>query len=370
ILSLPLELREQIYKEVLANPSQGPGLLIACHDIYNEAHKFLFQRPLSFRNQSALWEWLMKVPGKHLHYVTEVTLGLEDVNLSPLLTIPIKPHGDSKPRLLTWELYEQELEKLYRVLKKLPHLKTLTIKALPDCQSFLYHGFLTTFLGHLGSLFPSLWHLTLRGNFHHQTLSFLTPLEELRYLSFDGFSSTPPTKTAEILSSLHQLTDLSLASLHALLTPADYVHRSFTSSHQSFTADVLQSINALTSFHITENIQPASPTGLYFTPQILSSLHFAHNTTLIRLSIRLLHTPDVEPLEALQEFLQGSSIQKLELDWPDFDPEDLDDLLPGALKELWVRTWSKEKAFDVLWQLIKSREAGGLYELRRVVLVR
>ncbi|ORY17809.1 hypothetical protein BCR34DRAFT_9824 [Clohesyomyces aquaticus] len=370
ILTLPLELREQIYKEVLTNHLQGPELLRSCREIYDEAHKFLFQRPLLLRNLPALQRWLDQAPERHFPNVIEVILELPDVDLTRLLTSPSSSHTPSSPQVSVRDLYEQELEGLYRGLKKLEQAKTLTIKTLPDSQSFLYRDFVAKFLDRLGSVFPGLQHLTLEGNFHHQSLSFLSSIKELRHLSFDGYSSTSPTATAEILAGLPHLTSLSLFSHPALLTPTDHVHSSFTSNRQSVTGSVLRFMNPLGSLYLTETMRPASSTGIFFTPEILSALHFSHNTSLTSLSICLSQVPDVEPLEALQEFLEGSSIRTLQLDWPNFDPEDMDDLLPGGLAELWVRTESKEKAFDVLYQVIKSKEAGEMGGLNRVVLMR
>ncbi|KAF2191395.1 hypothetical protein K469DRAFT_370467 [Zopfia rhizophila CBS 207.26] len=150
-------------------------------------------------------------------------------------------------------------------LGKLKNVNRFTIRALPDRQSFLYREFLDQFLDILGPAYPSLRHLGLEGNFHHQSLSFLSSLQELRSLSFDGFSASLPTETAT-LSGLPHLTNVSLVSQHSVLTPTIYIHSSFT-KRQSFTADVLLAINPLTSFSITKRNHSEELAGLHFTPK-------------------------------------------------------------------------------------------------------
>jgi hypothetical protein len=371
ILALPLELRELIYKEVLSSPSQGPQLLRACREIYAEAHKFLFQRPIIFRGQTALHRWLDQVPVILLHHVTKITLELRDVNLRPLLSPALgAASASSTPRLLAWEIYEHELERLGEALRRLRNVKTLTIRALPERQSFLYREFLTKVLESLSSLYPKLSSLALEGNFHHQSLSFLSSMEELESLSFDGFSSTSPSETAAILSKLTHLTNLSLISQHILLTPTTHIHSKFTSKRQSLTTPVLLSMKQLASLSVTETMHPAMM-PLFFTPEVLTSLrdHFTLNS----LSIRLSQVPSNETLEAFEYFLDNApGIERLELDWPGLEPAVLETytVLTKRVKDFWVRCESIEIAFDILYTLLENLEEGDLQGLKRVVLVK
>lgn len=371
LLALPLELRELIYREALLQPSRGTELLRVCREVYSDAHKLLFQRPLLVRSQPALHQWLEQAPQDLLQHVTEAILDLQDVDLRPLLSPIVSPttEPDSVPRLRVWELYESELEQLSQALGKLRNVKTFTLRALPGRQSHLYREFLMKVLGLLGTLFPGLQDLSLQGNLHHQSLAFLRSLQELRALSFDGFSASSSSETAEILSSL-QLTSISLVCQHTMLTPSHHQHSTFTSKPQCFTGDVLRTISQLASFSVTESIAAPSP-ALFFTSEILSSLH--SHKTLAGLSISLSHTPEPETFEALEEFLdKSSSIGRLELDWPDLDPNILEAylLLPNSLKSFWIRTKNMAAAFDALWTILEHREAGNAPQLSRVVLIR
>lgn len=368
--TLPLELREQIYKEVLASPTQGPDLLRSCREIGSEAHKFLYQRPLNFRSQLSLHEWLSRAPNDLLPQATEITLKIQDVDLRPLLELDASTvQATGPPRLLTWELYQAELDRLNKALRKLPKVKTVTIRALSSRQSFLYREFLGNILDMLSSLYPTLLDLRLEGNMHHQSLEFLTGLQHLNSFSFDGFSSTSATETADILARLGQLNSLSLISQHAMLTPSTYSLSGFTAKPQSFTGDVIRAINQLASFSVIERIPTSSPT-LFFTSEVLASLH--SHKALNSLSIILSYTPDDDTLQSLQHFLERCPIQHLELDWPDLKPAVLEEysLVQEDLKTLWIKASDVSNALTILLLILERRKAGNLQELRKVVLVR
>jgi hypothetical protein len=221
----------------------------------------------------------------------------------------------------------------------------------------------------LGSLYPNLQDLRLEGNLHHQDLKFLSRLDQLQSFSFDGFSSSSPTETANVLASLENLTKLSLVSHSAMLTPENHLHSYFTANRPSLTGDVVRTINKLASFSVTERTPEFSPT-LFFTPEVLASLH--HHKALNSLSVSLSQAPDNEVLLSLEEFLETSSIEELELDWPDLDPLVLETytLLPDCLKVLWVRAASAADAFEILWSVVESRGEGDFGALTKIVLVR
>lgn len=369
-LTIPLELREQIYKEVLSKPSHGFAFLRTCREIYTEAHKYLFHRPLHFRSQATFYEWLEYIPSQHLHQVAEIRIELQDVDLGPLLAPASSSEPTTTPRLLAWELYEKDLERLESSLRSLPNLKTLTIGALPERQTFLYREYLSKFIKLLSSVWPGLQGLTLEGNFHHQSLSFLSSLPKLQSLSFDGFSSSSATEMAGILAGLHRLENLSLVSQHGLLTPTTCIHSDFTSQLQSFTGNVLRTMNQLASLSVRERIHSAASPALFFTPEMLASLHC--HSTLNSLTICMSQAPNPETLEAFEAFLKLAPIKHLELDWPSLELQVLNDyeMFPPSLKYLWVRVSSMATTFEILYTVFESREAGDMLDLRKIILLR
>lgn len=370
LFMLPLELRELVYRAVLTSPSHGPDLLQTCREIHFEAYKFLFERPLSFRSQVALFEWLNLVPQQCVDRVTELSLNIQDVDLRSLLTpSTLVNHPGDPPRLLTWDLYEAELDRLLHALKKLSSVQKITIRAITGRQSFLYRDFLSRFLRVLGFLFPDLLDLTVEGNLHHQELSFLTVFPKLQAFSFDGFSASSPSETADILSGIPQLRCLSLISQSSLLTPDSRTRSSFTTRHQSLTGGVVNTIDNLKCFSVTEFTPPSTPT-LFFTPEVLMSLH--NHPGLMAMKVSLSQTPNDETMMALQKFLEHTHIKTLELDWPQLNPCVLEtfSLIPDGLEFLWVRARSAADAFDIVWFIAERRNSGDLSTLKALILLR
>ena len=129
LLGLPAELREQIYRNILPSPEQGPEILQTCRQIEREARKFLYQRPIRFSNQLSLYTWVDATPDDLLSHVTDLSVAIRDIDLRPVLCPhAFTPSSSLGPQLLGWELYEAETSKLISTLGRLPHVKTITIK--------------------------------------------------------------------------------------------------------------------------------------------------------------------------------------------------------------------------------------------------
>lgn len=370
LFTLPLELRQLVYRAVLTSPLHGAELLRTCREIHFEAREFLFERPLSFRSQVALFDWLSSVPQKYVDRVRELSLNIQDVDLRSLLTASaLVNHPGDPPRLLTWDLYEAELDRLLHALKKLSNVQNITIRAISGRQSFLYREFLQKSLRVLGFLFPDLLNLSLEGNLHHQELSFLSAFTKLQAFSFDGFSASSPSETASVLSGLEQLTSLSLVSQSTMLTPDSRTSSSFTTRRQSLTGGVVNTIDNLKCFSVTEIIPVSAPT-LFFTPEVLKSLHNHQGLKVIR--VCLSQAPDDETMAALEVFLENTHIKTLELDWPQLDPHVLVtfSLIPDGLEELEIRAKSAADAFEIIWSIAESRDAGDLRALKELILLR
>ncbi|UPX14610.1 uncharacterized protein EKO05_0005087 [Ascochyta rabiei] len=370
LFTLPLELRELIYRAVLSSPLDGTELLRTCREIYLEAQKFLFERPLSFRSQSVLFHWLNRVPPEYLPQAKVLSLNIQEVDLRSLLSAPaLVSHPGDPPRLLTWELYEAELERLNHALRQLPKIQRIIIRAVSGRQSFLYRECLQRFLGMLGSLYPDLVDISLEGKFHHQSLSFLSSFKKLEAFSFDGFSASSPSETAGVLAGLQRLTSLSLVSQGTMLSPGSHMHSDYTAKRQSFTGGVVNKMDNLTCFSVTETIPVSAPT-LFFTPEILNSLQ--KHQSLRKLKVCLSQTPDHDTLTAMRSFLEHTQIRILDLDWPDLEPNAVGtfSLMPECLEELWIRAKSTADAFDIIWSIAESRKAGEVQALYELVLVR
>jgi hypothetical protein len=221
----------------------------------------------------------------------------------------------------------------------------------------------------LGSLYPNLLDLALEGDFHHQDLSFLSSFTKLQAFSYDGFSASSPRETVRILSNLERLTSLSLISQNTSLTPDLQMRGGHTTKQQSFTGNVVNTIDNLTCFSVTEMIPPSAPI-LFFTPELLNSLH--SHRSLQSINICLSQAPNHETMAALESFLNRTHIEILELDWPDLDPAIFEtfSLFPEYLEKFWVRARSAANAFDIIWSFTEKRKVGNVRALTELVLVR
>ncbi|KAF2009777.1 hypothetical protein BU24DRAFT_455686 [Aaosphaeria arxii CBS 175.79] len=372
LFALPLELREQIYKDVLFEPTSGTGLLLACKEIHSVAHKFIYQRSLIFRGQNALHEWIRHTPPEYLHYVTTIVIELHEVDLKPILDRPVShTRNDSPPHLATWELHEKEIDKLCESMRKLHKLRSLTVRGLPRRPSYFYREFIDRFLKALGSVWKDLQELNLEGCIYQQSLDFLSSLSDLRSFSFDGFSRTSDTATLSVLAGLRHLTSLTIVSQPQFPTPSDSPYFGHVPlKRQSVTSEIISATLQLSSFAVTERPLHIPSPAMFFTPEVFTSLQ--HHATLRKFSTSLTYTPNSETLGSLAAFLQKSSITMLELDWPDLTVETLRTytILSEKLREMWVRVTSISVASGILELIIAKREGGDATELRTVVLMR
>jgi hypothetical protein len=367
--NLPLELREQVYKEVLKSPTQGPELLRTCQRINTEAHKFLYQRPIRIPGQLYLYSWVASAPDEFLPQVTDMCLTIQDVDLRPLLDLNT---ATSRPtltgRLRTWDMYAAELHKLKTALSKLPNVNTISIKALPGRQSYLYRDFLAEVLDSLCSVHPNLSDLSLEGDLHHHSLVFVKKLARLRSFSFDGLSASSSTEMAGILSSLEHLSSLSINTQHRMLARSSLIQSEFTGKTHPFTGEAMRTVEQLVSLSVTVR-PPMYFTNLFFTPEVSNAVQ--HHKALKSLAISLSRTPDDNMLGSLGQCLGSSVIERLELDWPQLTVETIKmyALVPGCCKTLGIRVRSTDDALEILAFLLE-RQARDLKKLREVVLIR
>ncbi|KAL6711242.1 hypothetical protein ACN47E_005773 [Coniothyrium glycines] len=371
IFALPLELREQVYKEVFRSPNSSLDIIHTCRELRNEAYKFQFQRTITFGSRAHLYTWLRQTAQEHLAHVVDVRFIVHDVSLDNLMESRDEedPLAYGSGRLLTWDLYEADLRIFSQALLKIPHLKRITIRATPLRQSFLYRKYLNNLLEILASLYPSLSGLSLEGTMHHQRLSFLMCFERLESLTFVGFSAPSASETIGTLKGMDRLKRSSLVTQQTMLTPTSSMHNSFATKRQSITGEVMRRISNLTYFPVTECLPSRSP-DLFVSTATLKSLHPLQSLT--SFALHMFCTPDVKTLQALQAFLESSKIGHLSLDWPEIDANTLDECLPvtDALRTLWIRAENICSAASILCSLWESRKAGELSGLEAIVLIR
>jgi hypothetical protein len=366
--NLPLELREQIYKDTFRSKGQGPELLRTCWKINTEARKFLYQRQIEFANQLSMYRWSDMTPGKLRSQVTDISLHVQDPDLRSILDLNASASRSPLPgHLLTWGLYTVELRNLKTALSRLPNVKTITIRTLPGRQSYLYRDFLTAFLDSLDSIYPTLSDLTLEGNFHHQRLDFVSRLAALQSFSFDGSSASSVAELGEILGNLEHLRNFSLISQRVVFkSSSSTTHPGFTGKPGLVTGHAMRTIEQLA---FTERATMSS-TNAVSIPDILNAVQRLKG--LKSFSVSLSHTPDNEVMASLGQFLSSSTVERLELDWLNLHAEVLEEysLVQRCIKKLWVRVGIANGASNMLSYVLERRRSHHLEALREVVLIR
>ncbi|KAK3072207.1 hypothetical protein LTR53_007238 [Teratosphaeriaceae sp. CCFEE 6253] len=141
LLTLPAELRVEIYEAVLLSNPSSLDIMRVCHQINTEALPTLYQRRLTFNSQADLFTWLNRSRSTNLQRVRSLTLKLTDVDLAPVLD-PAQRYSSAG----VWTLYQRELERLADALAALPKVTTLTVTPPTARHSQLLRGLYLSFL--------------------------------------------------------------------------------------------------------------------------------------------------------------------------------------------------------------------------------
>ncbi|CBX91071.1 hypothetical protein LEMA_P061050.1 [Plenodomus lingam JN3] len=370
LLTLPLELRELIYKEVLLASTRRFDLLQTCKEINTEAQKFLYQRPLVFHSQDCLYDWLTLTSSEHCSQVTDISVFIRDVNLRPLLQKDLGlDMTASSSRLLTFEVYEAELAKIRGSFEKIPKVSNLTLRVLPDRQSFLYREFLARVLKLLSNVYPMLVEFETEGNMVHQNLEYLAGFRHLRHFAFDGVSASSLVATVDILNSLEHLQSLSLTSHQALATSLN----SHPSQSSCFTKSSSDNLTWATNLHglfsPTEALEDDS-SELLLAADILTALR--GHKTLREISIYYAQEPTPGLLIALGRIVKSQAeIKILKLDWPNLPSEVLVlyDLIDD-IETFQIKPKAPSDAINVMCHVWTRRSEGDLGKLRSLILAR
>lgn len=367
LLDLPLELREEIYKEVLVSPAKSFGLLQTCREIHDGAQKFLYQRPLVFRSQLDLCKWSRSTLAENCSRVTEISLFLQDVDLGAILQPQVtSAMVASPPRLLTSTLYEIELSKLCEALKRLPKVEIFSLRVL-DRQSFLYRAFITNVLNSLSSTFPVLKDLRVEGSIIHQSLDLLSKFKTLRHLTLGGVSTCSARVAERILNEMEQLESLSFISNQPtnilLCNPSDdsinteKPRKKTRKETQDWKDPPSPPMNVLTSLlpsnHTARTL--ALPDDNKTLEEKTISPQKRHEKSLIALET-ILDKPAITHSIANEFDVPSKTLKR-------YDPTE-------HVVTLRIRIKSTDDVPDIINDLCRQQNEGGLAKLRRLILMR
>ena len=223
VLTLALELRENIYAHVLHNhPSSLLDLLAVNRQLSREVKPFLYKLPLTFDGQSPLFDWLSKVDHGYLRHVEEIRFKLHDINPDEIvgalgkklqnanITRASGSRGPDTPDNPYFEACREDLRRIGAAFRLLPNLRYLTILSASERDSQPHHRTQDAFSKLVGQCFPKLKSLISEED--QLPIDFISGKSELRRLRFPATTSSDDEETEEVFSAL-SLTELEICRL-------------------------------------------------------------------------------------------------------------------------------------------------------------
>ena len=216
LLTIPLELREEIYTRLLPDTSSTLfNLLTVNRRLTREIKPFLYKRPHFFDGQRILFDWLDQVDHDYLRFVTDIRFKLLDINPETIVGALGKrlreanvtrdrpgPETEDNPYYQACFLELKHVQKAFGMLSAVKELTIVTCTASdPQPPPQMVDGF-SKLLGHCFS--------DLRSLISEEKLfpvDFLRNKPRLRRLRFPANSES---NEDDIASVFKRLTDLEL----------------------------------------------------------------------------------------------------------------------------------------------------------------
>lgn len=211
-LTIPLELREHIYTDLLnSSPSALFDLLLTNRQIANEAKPFLYRQPMIFDGQGEFVSWLRNIDRGCLRHVVDVHFKLHDIDPAKIVGALGKrlrqasPDHDDNPYQ---EACEVEVERLGKYFQHLPNVRSFTILPYENGDPRPSYGMLVSFAEMLEDQFSNLRSLT---NYEELLpFTFLENYGKLQHLRFTGVSTSTRAEVYRTFRKLPELTALEI----------------------------------------------------------------------------------------------------------------------------------------------------------------
>lgn len=257
LLTIPLELREHVYSELIVDDASSLfPLLLTNRQISREAKPFIFKQSLAFDGQSELYEWLPRVDRRFLRYVVDIQFKLHDIDPEKIVgalgkrlrqaNITAANSAEAPVGNPYDEACDLEIEHLGSAFSLFPNVKHFTILPSTDADPRPSYHMLVAFSNLLSHRFPHL--LTLTNQEEFLPARFLSSLKNLRRLCFSGMTTSPPAEVTAIIRGLPSLVELEINRLDANTSPrqVDLYSRIATSQPCNY-VELTQSVPILRS---------------------------------------------------------------------------------------------------------------------------
>lgn len=221
-LTIPLELREHVYAELIPDdPCSLFQLLLTNRQVYREAKPFLFRQSLSFDGQAEFYDWIQTVDREFLCYVVDIQFKLHDIDPENIVgalgkrlrqaNITAANSAQAPVGNPYHEACDFEIERLGRAFSFLPKVKYLTVLSSTDSDPRPSYRMLVAFSNLLAVRFPHL--ISFTNQEEYLPLSFMSKMKNLQRFSFPGMTTSDPAEVTAMFQGFHNLVDLEINRL-------------------------------------------------------------------------------------------------------------------------------------------------------------
>ena len=265
-LTVPLEIREHIYTEILdSTPSSLFDLILTNRQIASEAKPFLYRQPMIFDGQGEFVSWLRSIDRGCLRHVVDVHFKLHDIDPAKIVGALGKrlrqgsPDNDDNPYQ---EACELEIERIGKLFQHLPNVKNFTILPYENGDPRPPYDMLVSFADMLEDHFPNLRSLT---NYEELfPITFLASFGKLQHLRFTGVSTGTRTEVIKTFRRLPELTELEIWRPDANIEEDRYEKLSeVEGAGRCNVADIVVALPQLRTFSYREYALNARPSAAF-----------------------------------------------------------------------------------------------------------
>ncbi|MCJ1373673.1 hypothetical protein MMC20_004902 [Loxospora ochrophaea] len=264
-LTLPVEIRELIYDEILHSmPASLLQLIRTNRQIHHEAQPFVFRQPLSFDGQSDFFDMFYSVNRKYLRYIQVIEFALHDIDPEKIVGALGKRLRQAKMTSASQaqnnnpylEACDSEVRRIGEVFSRLPNVKRFTIVGPKPSDAQPCRHMLICLTKELVQHFTDLQQLNVE--IDALPIQFIRHLKRLRSLRLTGFSTSTPAEALSTLRALPHLTSLEIMGSSSDLTFEQRPGHPGPRSVQCITPAVIDGLPNIKRLTIYDPLDPMS----------------------------------------------------------------------------------------------------------------
>ena len=287
LLTLPLEVRQQIYEHLTTLPRVAHlNFLCTCKSLHFEALHSFFSRPLNASHQMELMHFILRKSQGSLRHIKEVNLRLVDIDsqaMAPYLSQVVL--GTSKT--VVEHPYELELRRITIALGRLSNIRRVSIVSpgasdKNPAPQMIVEGVLEW----VAQNSPKLHHLRVDSS--NVLLEPLRSCRSLRSLCISAFAPTTASRAEAIFDQLPDLVDLEIIA--SSWQSSYFMHQTPT---PAITPEVIRGLRPLQSLTIHDCAVPYINKAIFLDVDMVRVIGEVHGASLTHFSVS--STASLEP---------------------------------------------------------------------------